>query len=272
MGPLEKIRPRARGLVSSRVAGARVEVDLQPPPEDLSPFVERLWVGRWDLPAEAPHTTRLLADPCLHVVLSWGDAPKPPTRLVGIWTQLWVNRLEGRGVVRGLKLKAGAAGALLGDAARLTDRVAPVRDFFADAPSRSGLTDRPEDDAEALKRLTTWLRRHLSPRPDTAAGMEACVRVRAEGEILRVDQLAAALGRTERSVQRLFRSQVGASPKFVIRRHRLQEAALRLERGEASSLTELAHDLGYADQAHFARDWKAATSTSATTFARDVHR
>ena len=47
------------------------------------------------------------------------------------------------------------------------------------------------------------------------------------------------------------------SPKWVIQRYRLHEAVEQLERGAEVDLAELALQLGYFDQAHFIRDFKA---------------
>lgn len=124
----EEIRPaghgRAKGLVSSRRSGSRVEARTFTPPRDLEDIVECLWLGRWDLPAEAPHTTRLLGDPCLHVVLGFGDEVLPPARVVGVWTRIWGNTLAGRGAVRALKLRAGAGGVLLENASAIQNQIA----------------------------------------------------------------------------------------------------------------------------------------------------
>jgi AraC-like DNA-binding protein len=59
-----------------------------------------------------------------------------------------------------------------------------------------------------------------------------------------------------RSLQQLFSDYVGVSPKWVIRRYRLHEAADRLANGEEVDLTALALDLGYFDQAHFTSDFR----------------
>lgn len=50
---------------------------------------------------------------------------------------------------------------------------------------------------------------------------------------------------------------LGVTPKWVIKRFRLQEAAERIEQGAATSWTELAMQLGYFDQAHFIKDFKS---------------
>ncbi|WP_411021779.1 helix-turn-helix domain-containing protein, partial [Salmonella sp. s11597] len=75
--------------------------------------------------------------------------------------------------------------------------------------------------------------------------------------ITRVVTLAEHAGRPVRALERLFRSRIGISPKWVIRRFRVQEAALRLARGEPLDLTALAHALGYFDQSHFIREFRS---------------
>lgn len=276
MAWLERTRPtghgRARGLVSDRRSGARVEARAFEPPADLADVVEVFWVGRWDLPPDAPHTTRLLGDPCVHVVLERDAVERPPQRVVGVWTRLWENPLRGRGAVRGMKLRAGAAGALLEVAASVRNRVVALDAVVDGVPPVADLGWDPDHDARAFDRLADGLRRWRREDPGTAEAIAACRAVVEDPALSRVDQLAARLGCTERAVQRRFRRHVGAPPKFVIRRQRLQEAAVRLERGDAVSLADLAHGLGYADQAHFARDWKAATGMTAGAFAQSAAR
>jgi AraC-like DNA-binding protein len=84
--------------------------------------------------------------------------------------------------------------------------------------------------------------------------------------LLRVEDACAALGYDLRSLQRLFRREVGVSPKEVIRRYRLMEAAERLAKEEGLSGSDLAYSLGYADQAHFIRDFKAVTGVPPSAY------
>jgi AraC-like DNA-binding protein len=85
----------------------------------------------------------------------------------------------------------------------------------------------------------------------------------------RVDQLAEASGQSVRGLQRLFADYVGVSPKWVMRRSRLHEAALRADSGDPVDWAELAIDLGYADQAHLTRDFTATLGVSPTRYAAD---
>jgi AraC-like DNA-binding protein len=54
----------------------------------------------------------------------------------------------------------------------------------------------------------------------------------------------------------------------VILRYRLQEAADRAASGADTDWAELAADLGFADQAHFTRDFTTAIGTSPARYAR----
>jgi AraC-like DNA-binding protein len=261
-------------LVSSRTSGRRTDSRRYEPPADLADVVEVFWNGRWDLRGESPHTTELLSDPSVHFSFESGDS-LPGGRLVGVWTRLWRRKLAGRGWVRGIKLKAGALRAFVAAPAfHFTNRVVPLSEIcgeHARAVEHAVLTT--DDYAEAFAILETWLRRaRRAPEPDLVLAISITSRIACEGSITTVEQLSHATGLGARALQRLFREHVGASPKWVIRRHRLQEVALRLERGDRVTLAMLAADLGYTDQAHLARDFKSAVGKTPSDFALSVHR
>ena len=92
-------------------------------------------------------------------------------------------------------------------------------------------------------------------------------RITADPGLRRVDQLAAASGMTARSLQRLFSDYVGVSPKWVMRRARLHEAAERADSGEPVDWALLASGLGYADQAHLTRDFTVTLGVSPARYA-----
>ena len=72
---------------------------------------------------------------------------------------------------------------------------------------------------------------------------------------------------TARTLQRLFADYVGVSPKWVMRRARLHEAAERADSGEPVDWTSLASDLGYADQAHLTRDFTVTIGVPPSRYA-----
>ncbi len=94
-------------------------------------------------------------------------------------------------------------------------------------------------------------------------------RITEDPGLQRVAQLAEVSGLSERKLQRLFSDYVGVSPKWVMRRARLHEAALRVEADGPASVdwAALAADLGYADQAHLTRDFTATLGVPPTRYA-----
>jgi len=70
-----------------------------------------------------------------------------------------------------------------------------------------------------------------------------------------------------RTLQRLFRRHVGVSPKWVLRRLRLHDAQSMLDAGEGCDLAVLAARLGWFDQAHFTRDFRAAVGVPPGAYA-----
>jgi transcriptional regulator GlxA family with amidase domain len=72
----------------------------------------------------------------------------------------------------------------------------------------------------------------------------------------RVDELAAALGFSERQLRRRFLAAVGYGPKTLQRVLRLRRF---LAERDVDGLAAAAVGAGYADQAHLARDCRALT-------------
>lgn len=229
-------------------------------------------MSRWDLRGQVPHIVELLADPCVNIAFE-GDV----ARVVGVSTRLWRRELSGLGLVRAVKLKAGCARAVLGRPAHaFTDRVVPLAAVL-NAAQVSDLTRAvlgPADDEEGLATLACWVESLVPHGPDQSCRQATALveRIRRTSELASVGALSRLAGLGPRALQRLFRLEVGASPKWVVRRHRLQEAAARLEQGDRLSLADLAAELGYADHAHFTRDFKAATGRVPSAFVRQVWR
>jgi transcriptional regulator GlxA family with amidase domain len=77
-----------------------------------------------------------------------------------------------------------------------------------------------------------------------------------------VDGLAKASGLGRRQLERRFLAVVGTPPKVAVRVARFRAAVMRMHRQPGSSLSLVAAETGYADQAHFTREFKALAGTS----------
>jgi AraC-like DNA-binding protein len=257
---LSTVQERAKGVVAPALAGKMFRLERYLPPPDLAPFLDHYWIVEWDLGERPPFVQRTLPYPCVHVVF---DAAR--TGIFGLKTGAFDYELKGAGKVCGLRFRAGAFRAFLGRPVHtITDQVLPLSAVFPgiDAAAERAVLGAGGDAAmiEAANRL---LRAGL-PRPDPQVERIAAIlrTVETTPGLTQVEALALGAGMGVRSLQQLFSDYVGVSPKWVIRRYRLHEAADRLANGEEVDLTALALDLGYFDQAHFTSDFRKLVGQS----------
>lgn len=240
------------------------------PPLDLSRCVERIHLGYEIRPADAPIDERVLPDGAVHLLFNLGEAPAivgaPPqpgraAEALGASTAAVVIRMAGHVEHVGVRLRAGGAAALLGvPAGELTDASAPLDALWGPAAreAHERLAEAPRGEARVAV-LEDILRERLrgariQPHP-AAAHAERRIR-RARGRIM-VRELAATLGLGERRLEQVFRAHVGLSPKAACRLARFH-ATLCLARDEpARRWSEIAHRVGFADQAHLTRELRA---------------
>lgn len=79
---------------------------------------------------------------------------------------------------------------------------------------------------------------------------------------LSIQKVADNISVSERQLERLFKKEVGLSPKRYANIVRLHQARLRLKKIDTASLAEVAHDTGFYDQAHFSREFKKIVGTT----------
>ena len=85
----------------------------------------------------------------------------------------------------------------------------------------------------------------------------------------RIDALAKQAGLSPRQFQRQFGQQVGLSPKLYARTVRFEAALTAHRRNSARSWTDVVHEAGYFDQAHFVRECRALTGAPPSHFIDD---
>ncbi len=135
----------------------------------------------------------------------------------------------------------------------------------------------PTSDEDALVATAeSFLRARLPAEDDNVRIIGTIIaRIIEDRAITKVDQVVDALAGgdlrvSKRQMQRLFSLYVGVSPKWVIMRYRLFEAVERMTSGDAVDLPGLALDLGYFDQAHFIKDFKAMVGRAPGEYARQI--
>jgi AraC-like DNA-binding protein len=254
MTDLEKHDTRMpRGMIDPAGTARRIRVARHKPSPHLAPFVDNIWIIEWNLTGRPPEIQKVLPAPNANLVIGAGQ-----TKLFGVIRGVSGRSIEGAGRVVGVRFRTGGVRPFLAEpVATLTDRAVPAKVV-------TGIDDRETEaqllsasDHPAMIRAVEAILHPRRPQPDPTVELVCSIiaRARSENGPQQAEALAREVGMSLRTMQRLFREYVGVSPKWVIRRYRLQEAAWRLAQGANEPLSELAAALGYFDQAHLARDF-----------------
>ena len=167
--------------------------------------------------------------------------------------------LRDSGRVLGTRFRPGAFRGFLGRPVQsITDQELPLSSLFHcdDAEAERRVLDASDDDG-MVSAASAILRSALPPHDPQVERIGAILQtIKDHPDITQVQQLADQLGISVRRLQLLFKEYVGASPKWVIRRNRLLDAADQLANGTDVDLATLAQTLGYYDQAHFTTDFE----------------
>ncbi len=242
------------------------------PSTDLLPVAQRFWIPVWSVPPGLESPQQVLQHPVALIVVS-GDY----ARFYGVVAGLSTTTLSGDGWAAGVMLTPAAGWLLAGrPMTELTDRHVDVAEVMGD-DAGARLTARvraamhtdprsPRAHAAAVAAFEDVLRPLLPVDEEGLLVNRVVELVMGDAALVRVDELAARVGLTPRSLERLTRRRLGLTPKWLVQRRRLHEAAELLRRG-GTALTDVAAALGYADQAHFTRDFARVTGATPGAFA-----
>lgn len=224
----------------------------------------------WDLRGEAPERAETLPHPSVHMIFERAGK----SRIRGAARKKFSTLLEDKGGVFAVKFTPGGFYPFVGvPVSGFSDRIVRLRDVFGwrgDDLDRAVLAE--DTDPPRIELVESFLLTHLRDVDEADENVvkvtEIVYQVAKDRAILKVQDLVHRHGLNLRTLQRLFARYVGVSPKWVIQRYRLLEAAEQLATGKSIRQVELALNLGYSDQAHFIRDFKAMVGVSPTQFAR----
>jgi AraC-like DNA-binding protein len=279
---------------------ARYDHALPAPP--LRRWVDRYWSVTWELPPGRRHLVTTLDEPAVHLTREWGGVRRAGADGAGTWITGPVTR--GRfdvtqtdsGEVVGVRFRLGGTTAFTAaQPAAVRDRTVPAAEWFLphDGPAPGEPVPRRGSAALAAPDLDAWL---LALDPHDAPGFAeftALVELLADPAVTGTAELERRSGLGTRTLQRSFRRFVGIGPKRMILRSRVSDAVAAIDSGAVHtaamaggatgsgasasgasdragrrSIADLAHELGWYDQSHFVRDFRAITGSTPSAYAR----
>jgi AraC-like DNA-binding protein len=246
--------------------------EVRPGP-GLSPWIECFWSIR-ALPGSSLHN-RVLPDGCSDLIV--GVAGSPAATVVGTMRTALVVPLAGPATLFGVRFHPGAALRIFDNPlAELTDQRLPLTCLWGTSADESS-----QALVEATGPAGTWRAERIlaarlgratrSVQGDEALAERAVALFRRARGGIGVRQAAAALGVGERRLQRAFDRSVGLSPKGLARVLRFRQAVRMLDAAgyDAVSWASLATLAGYADQAHFIREFRALAGITPAAYRRE---
>src|SRR6266850_1585428 len=265
-----KIDP-PRGMLKTPVSErGRFRHERYHPSPDLERYVEHYWVVEWDLRGAAPERAETLPHPSVHMIFERDGR----SRIRGAARKKFSTLLEDKGGVFAVKFTPGGFYPFVGiPVSGFSNKIVSLRDVFGrrgDELDRAVLAE--DTDLSRINLVESFLVAHLRDVNEADDNVpkvtEIVYDVAKDRSVLKVQDLVDRYGLNLRTLQRLFARYVGVSPKWVIQRYRLNEAAEQLATAESISQSELALNLGYSDQAHFIRDFKSIAGVSPAAYAR----
>ncbi len=121
--------------------------------------------------------------------------------------------------------------------------------------------------AEIFARIDSFLLGHFYRASAFCPVIDYAIKlIRRSGGAISMRELMDGTCLSERHFRRLFREHTGLPAHSFLRIYRFYQVFWRLQSGHFLSLTKLAHDVGYFDQAHFIRDFRFFTGQSPREF------
>jgi AraC-like DNA-binding protein len=249
------LMPESKGHLNPGSSG--VDLDRFELGAGLCDLVRHVWVVRWAVPDGEVRPQRVLTYPALNAVIQPGSAA-----LYGPDSRVQVQELRGTSWVVGVLFRPAAGPLLTTDPRALVSSSEPLP-TAPTGPVRQIMAGVPYDQRELGRMLRAWLLPVAADIDDRGRLVnEACRLAEDDAGLTRAADLAASLGVSPRSLERLVRSHIGMTPKWLIECRRLQHAATTLFASPGTELSALAAELEYTDYPHFSRQYRRVLGES----------
>jgi len=248
----------------------------------LQPFVKCFWTledKSWD----KPNRQRVIPDGCMEMIIHYGDLFKqyfedgssltqPRSFIFGqITSYIEIAPTGTTGLVAARFLPEGLLPFLPIPISSLENKAVSLGSIFgAKGKILEEKVVSADDNIQRIRLVEEFLMEALEESQAIDTITKACVEeiIQSQGQA-GVMELAYKVNINRRNMERRFAAAIGMSPKQLSRVVRLQAAVKMLGQKKISSLTSLAHENGYYDQAHFIKDFKEFTGVSPKLFFAD---
>lgn len=258
------------GILHMEEGERKFSLTRHAPGLDLSFYIKHYWIVSWDLTGQQPYPQDVVPNPCVNMVVE-----RNRTAIHGPAKGRYTYLLKDRGCVFGVKFKPGGFYPFIKQPvsvlAESPMNVLDVFDISAEQLEQTLLTQ--PDEVHMINVAEQILRRNLPDRDGNIVLINSMIDHINENQLItKVDQLCDEFDINKRTLQRLFDQYVGVSPKWVIQLYRIHNAVEILGNDQSIDRLKLSLDLGYYDQSHFIKDFKAITGRTPEEYSKEPAR
>lgn len=252
------------------------------PSPELQPFVKCFW-SLEDEAKEDHLKQRVLPDGCMEMIFHYGDLYsqhfedgssiiQPRSFVFGQITKyIEISPTGISGIISARFLPDGISPFLNMPLTSLENKAVPITELFGeDGKKLEVAVINGTDSQQRIMLIEAFLLSKLTEQKTIDAITKSCVDIifQSHGQI-GLAALADQMNINRRNMERKFTSAIGISPKQLARVARLQATLKMLGQKKFTSLTEIAYENGYYDQAHFIKDFREFTGISPKSFFAD---
>lgn len=236
----------------------------------LQPYIESYWMLRLNSRIDSPLAETIVVDGKADILFNFGTAYRRRSFNRSIDDEVQKANLDGQrdypvfihqiGTIHlvGVRFRPGGLSVFMRHPVhQLHNQVIQVDDSLgAEACElEARLFDASSDTVRQSRLLDQFFLARLNPPPLFAIAQSMARHIEHRSASLRIHTLSSEFGYSIRTVDRLFRQVYGVTPKLYARIARFQRAFEQIPATAPGRLADLALQLGYFDQAHFAREF-----------------
>jgi AraC-like DNA-binding protein len=250
------------------------------PPAALQPFVQAYWQGEFNLQQLDELQQDVMPNGYVELIIHLSDnncyllqqgtwRQSPDYTLIGLFTKPYQVYFRHRVSVFGIRFKPEGVYNLFGiRAAEFSEEYIDMASVLGQSFQFFSEALREQQSPEEMVRFASqYLLGKLSLTNINFYYLnQAAELIRQANGLISLEDLMEKVFISLRQLEREFKDKMGISPKQYMRIARLNEANRMLQQRRFRHLTELCYQIGFADQAHFIREFKAFSGLSPLQF------
>ena len=254
------------GILDQQQFDKHFSLHCYAPTAALAPFVTHIFIQR----------TKRASPPCAYRPLEILSGPNiylfftPKKSFIHTITSGVFEYDTTEAIVAGVKFRPGGFRALcnlplpqVSGSALLTQVLPCIPEDFG-----RGLVNQNNDDI--VRDIQQLLERQNPVYDKNMAAVDKAMALLESADIASVEGLARAMGKSERSLQSLFKGYVGVGVKWVLTRRRLLKTLDYIDSDALSTWSQAAVEAGYSTPSHFSNDFKTVLGISPTAYVKAI--